>query len=111
MTQHHAEYVGAAALAIGPDNHGAGAKIHLGFLAGGRFHPPERDRDVLAQVPQEALDAVVAGSTAAVTMFQNEVLVDAPAAETLGRLLLDDGAEGFTGTGRPGNNHGRPFTL
>src|SRR5258708_6332047 len=86
VTQHNAEDVGAAALAVRQQDGRAAAEIDLGLFAGAAFQPAERQLLGRGQAPDEAANAVVAAAEA---VFGRQVLVDALRRQAEVQLGLD----------------------
>lgn len=80
MAQDNAEDVGLSPPAVRANHRRPGAEVHLGFLPGLTFHPPERQRAGGLQMPHEPLYRLVAVGK---PMFGPQVLPDALGAQAL----------------------------
>ena len=91
--------MGTPTLSVGPENRRCRAKIHLCLFAGQTFHPAKRYRPVLSQTFDKPANTVVA---ALKSVLVPEVLIDLLPGQPALQFVLDDFAEGFTLTLRPG---------
>ncbi len=94
--------MGTLALAVRSENRRCRAEIYLCLLAGHAFHPAKRYRPVLSQASDKSADTVVA---ALKSVLVSEVLVDSLTGQPALQFVLDDFAERFTLTLRPGFLH------
>ena len=96
VAQHDPKDVRLPPLAIGRDDRRTRAEIDLGFLAGGAFHPAERQRAGPTQTLHEPPHAVVADAAGVAA----QILVNPPGAQSFLHLGGDQLAKRFTLAGR-----------
>lgn len=77
------------------DHRGAGAKVHLGLLAGRALHPAERDPAGLLRVAGESLGGLV---TVGQSVLAPQILPDPLGRQPLFQLAQNDLAKGLAGT-------------
>ena len=97
--QNYPKDMGTLALSVGPEYRRCRAEIYLCLLTGHTFHPAKRYRAILAQAFDESSDTEV---TALKSVLVSKVLVDSLTGQPGFKFVLDDFAEGFALTLRPG---------